>query len=238
MNLADVLFKALEAAGFAAQDSDCPAADPLVLVVAQKVVSKAEGSLVRLDEVRPSPLAIAWTSRYERDPRLVEVVLQQARRIVRMERGIIIAETCHGYVCANAGVDASNAPSGSLVLLPQDPDRSAAQLRSDLGKRLSRQMAVIISDTFGRPWRAGLANVALGISGLSPLIDYRGQVDSCGRPLRTSVLAVADELAGAAELVMGKVNRIPAVVIEGYDFVPSEGSGRNLIRPAERDLFR
>lgn len=169
---------------------------------------------------------------------MVEVVLQQARRIVRMDRGIIIAETHHGYVCANAGVDASNAPHGMVVLLPPDPDRSAAGLRQAFEAALGRNLAVIVSDTFGRPWRTGLTNVALGVAGLSPVIDYRGQVDSYGRSLHATVLAVADELAGAAELIMGKTTGIPAVVIEGFSYSPATGSGRELIRPTEEDLFR
>ena len=169
---------------------------------------------------------------------MVEVVLQQARRIVRMDRGIIIAETHHGYICANAGVDASNAPSGTVVLLPADPDQSAERLRQDFEEALGGNVAVIISDTFGRPWRTGLTNVALGVAGLSPVIDYRGQVDSYGRSLRATVIAVADELAGAAELVMGKTTGIPAVAIEGFSYSPALGSGRELIRPAEEDLFR
>lgn len=164
--------------------------------------------------------------------------MQQARRIVRMDRGVLIVETHQGYICANGGVDASNAPSGTVVLLPQDPDGSAERLRQELTREAGRHVAVIISDTFGRPWRMGLTNVALGVSGLSPFIDYRGQVDSGGRLLQATVLAVADELAGAAELVMGKTAGIPAVIIEGFRYAPADGSGRELIRPAEEDLFR
>jgi coenzyme F420-0:L-glutamate ligase/coenzyme F420-1:gamma-L-glutamate ligase len=210
----------------------------IVLVIAQKVVSKAEGCLVHLDEVVPSPKAVSWASRYHKDPRIVEVVLRQSRRIVRMDRGVIIAETQHGFVCANAGVDASNAPDGAVILLPPDPDQSAGRLRCRLESALQRPLAVIVADTFGRPWRTGLTNVALGISGLSPFLDYRGQVDSYGRMLRASLIAVADELAGAAELVMGKNHGIPAVIIEGYRYPPGEGSGIELIRPEQDDLFR
>jgi coenzyme F420-0:L-glutamate ligase/coenzyme F420-1:gamma-L-glutamate ligase len=239
-NLVGAILAALETAGISAPGGDkrTEQLDPLILVVAQKVVSKSEGSLVCLDSVVPSPQAKAWASEYHKDARMVEVVLQQARRVVRMDRGIMIMETHHGYVCANAGVDASNAPSGTVVLLPRDPDDSAKRIRGELEQALRRHVAVIISDTFGRPWRMGLTNVALGVSGLSAFIDYRGQVDSYGRTLQATVLAVADELAGAAELVMGKTAGIPAAVIEGFRYAPAEGSGRELIRPAEEDLFR
>jgi coenzyme F420-0:L-glutamate ligase/coenzyme F420-1:gamma-L-glutamate ligase len=169
---------------------------------------------------------------------MVEAVLRETKRVVRMDRGLLISETHHGFVCANAGVDASNAPMGTVVLLPEDPDRSARELRSDLEEALKVNLAVIISDTFGRPWRQGLTNVALGVAGLSPLTDYRGRVDFYGRTLRATVLAVADELAAAAELVMGKTLGIPVVVIEGFQYQPGAGSGRELIRSHEDDLFR
>jgi len=211
---------------------------PAVFVVAQKAVSKAEGRLVPLESVVPSGKAEAWAARHGKDARLVEVVFREARRIVRMEKGVLIAETSHGWICANAGVDSSNAPPGYVILLPADPDASARRLKAGLEARLSEPLAVIVSDTFGRPWRLGLANVAIGVSGLSPLIDYRGQRDSYGRELRSTVLAVADELAAAAELVMGKNLGIPVAVIEGYRYPPGEGSGSSLIRPREQDLFR
>lgn len=239
-HLANEILTALASAGVAAtvRDEHLQEPDPLIFVVAQKVVSKSEGCMVRLNDIVPSTNAQAWASAYHKDPRMVEVVLQQARRVVKMDRGIIIAETYHGFVCANAGVDASNAPGGMVVLLPTDPDRSADGLRRELEMGLRKHLAVIISDTFGRPWRVGLTNVALGISGLSPFIDYRGRVDSYGRLLQATVLAVADELAGAAELVMGKTAGIPVAVIEGFRYTPTDGSGRELIRPAEEDLFR
>jgi coenzyme F420-0:L-glutamate ligase/coenzyme F420-1:gamma-L-glutamate ligase len=240
MNLAEEILTALKSSGISKADSSEKSAppEPILLVVAQKVVSKSEGCLIRLDNIIPSAQARAWASEHHKDPCMVEVVLQQSRRVVRMDRGIMIVETHHGYVCANAGVDASNAPSGTLVLLPQDPDKSAARLRHELEQSLRRHVAVIISDTFGRPWRMGLTNVALGVSGLSPFIDYRGQVDSYGRSLQATVIAVADELAGAAELVMRKTAGVPAVIIEGFHYVPAEGSGSQLIRPADEDLFR
>jgi coenzyme F420-0:L-glutamate ligase/coenzyme F420-1:gamma-L-glutamate ligase len=235
-DLAETILSALKSSHLFA-DAD-PGRDPLVIVIAQKVVSKSEGCIVRLSDINPSATAQAWAATYHKDPRMIEVVLREARRIVRMDRGIIIAETRHGYVCANAGVDASNAPNGTLVLLPPNPDLSARRLRHDLETSLHRHVAVIVSDTFGRPWRAGLTNVALGVAGLSPFIDYRGQTDSYGRPLHATLLAVADELAGAAELVMGKTSGIPAAVIEDFRFDPAEGTGSELIRAAEEDLFR
>lgn len=231
MDLAGEIMAAFAGAGVPPETS-------VVLVVAQKVVSKAEGCLVALRDVEPSPQAEAWAGTHHKDARVVEIVLRQARRIVRMDRGIIIAETHHGFVCANAGVDASNAPEGTLVLLPPDPDASALRLRMRFERDLRRSVAVIVSDTFGRPWRTGLTNVALGVSGLSPFIDYRGQEDSFGRMLQATVLAVADELAGAAELVMGKTAGVPAAVIEGYRYAAAAGSGKDLIRRAEDDLFR
>jgi len=240
MDLAKTILAALEQAGLHSPECSESAAytDPIVLVVAQKVVSKSEGRLVRLDSVTPSPQAEAWAAEHHKDARMVEVVLRQTRRVVRMERGIMIMETHHGFICANAGVDASNAPGGTVVLLPHDPDASAARLRQAVEGALRRPVGVIISDTFGRPWRVGLMNVALGVSGLSPLIDYRGQRDSYGRMLRATVLAVADELAATAGLIMGKTAGIPAVVIEGFRYVPSAGGGRDLIRSPEDDLFR
>ena len=233
-NLAEAILKALDSAHSPALLE----AAPLVIVVAQKVVSKSEGCLVRLDDVIPSDRARSWAAEHRKDPRFVEVVFREARRVVRMERGIMIVETRHGFVCANAGVDASNAPSGTVVLLPPDPDGSAERLRNALEQVLRRSLAVIISDTFGRPWRMGLANVALGVSGLSPFIDYRGQVDSYGRLLQTTILAVADELAGAAELVMGKTSGVPVALIEGFRYTPTAGSGKEMMRPADEDLFR
>jgi coenzyme F420-0:L-glutamate ligase/coenzyme F420-1:gamma-L-glutamate ligase len=209
-----------------------------IFVIAQKVVSKAEGRLLRLDSVVPSPEAERWAERFQRDPRMVEAVLREARRVVRMDRGVLIVETHHGFVCANGGVDASNAPAGTVVLLPEDPDASADRLRRELEDALDCAVAVIISDTFGRPWRQGLANVALGVAGLSPFIDYRGKVDSYGRSLHATVLAVADELASAAELVMGKTLGIPVALIEGFGYEPASGSGKDLIRPPDEDLFR
>ena len=210
-----------------------------ILIVTHKIVSKAEGALVDLTSVQPSAEAARFAAAWGKDARQVEVVLREAARIVRMERGIIIAETRHGFVCANAGVDISNVPGHDVVcLLPADPDASAARLHAALSERLGFHLPVIISDTFGRPWRNGLVNVAIGVAGMLPLADYRGQPDTHGYIMRASVLAVADELAAAAELVMGKVEAGPVAVIRGYAYTPGEGSSRQLIMEAERNLFR
>jgi len=209
-----------------------------IFVIAQKIVSKAEGRVVRLDSITPSPLANEWASGYGKDARAVEVVLRESRRIVRMDRGVMICETRHGLVCANAGVDASNTAEGTVILLPEDPDQSARTIREALESEFGVKLAVIISDTFGRPWREGLVNVAIGVSGIQSLIDYRGDRDSHGRPLQTTVIALADELASAAELVMRKSDGVPVAIIRGIDYKTDTGSGQDLIRVAELDMFR
>jgi coenzyme F420-0:L-glutamate ligase/coenzyme F420-1:gamma-L-glutamate ligase len=209
-----------------------------IIVIAHKIVSKAEGRMVHLKDVRPSGIARSWAQECRKDPAVVEVILEQSRRIVRMDQGILIAETQHGFVCANAGVDASNVPVGDVVLLPEDPDRSASQLRLAIEKRLQVPLAVIVSDTFGRPWREGLVNIALGVSGMDPFIDYRGQADLFGRRLEATLIASADELASAAELVMGKTTSTPVAIIRGFDYRMGPGAGRLLIRAADQDLFR
>jgi coenzyme F420-0:L-glutamate ligase / coenzyme F420-1:gamma-L-glutamate ligase len=201
-----------------------------VLVVAQKVVSKAEGRVVRLDDVEASERARELAA--ERDPRELEVVLREARRVVRVRPPLVIAETRHGFVCASAGVDHSNTgKAGTLVLLPLDPDASARRLSERLG------VAVIVSDSFGRPFRQGTTDVAIGVAGIPPLLDLRGVRDSTGYELRTTMIAVADEIAGAAELVMGKTARIPAAIVRGLS-LRGEGNARDVVMPAERDLFR
>jgi coenzyme F420-0:L-glutamate ligase/coenzyme F420-1:gamma-L-glutamate ligase len=230
-DLASLIVAALRGASLEVFDGD-------VFVVAQKVVSKSEGRLARLDLIEPSPLARQWAALYEKDARVVEVVLRESSRIVRMDRGVLICQTRHGFICANAGVDASNVPEGFVALLPEDADASAQRLRSLLERALGAQLAVIISDTFGRPWRQGLVNVALGVAGLAPIIDYRGRTDWCGRQLRVTEIAVADELASAAELVMGKTEGVPVAIIRGFKYDQAEGTGRDLIRPPEQDLFR
>lgn len=212
-----------------------------VFVVTQKVVSKAEGRLVRLDTVEPSPFARRWSETSGKDARVVELVLREAARIVRMDRGVIIAETRHGFVCANAGVDTSNVAEGWAALLPEDPDASARRLRDGLGAAFGCAVAVIVADTFGRAWREGQTNVAIGLAGLAPVLDYRGRTDAHGRRLEATAIAVADELAGAAELVMGKARGIPVAVVKGgagVGLTTGDGSARELRRRAEEDLFR
>ena len=213
-----------------------------VLVVTHKVVSKAEGRLVDLRTVEPSALAKGFAARYGKDPRQVEVVLRESRRIVRMDRGVIISETHHGFVCANAGVDASNIPDDEKVcLLPVDPDSSAARLRGALAGRLGlaeADLAVVITDSFGRAWRFGITDIAIGVSGMDPLADYRGEKDPHGRPMEASVLAVADEISAAAELVMGKTAGVPVAIVRGYPYTPASGTAKDLLMPPERDMFR
>ncbi|MBA3702763.1 MAG: coenzyme F420-0:L-glutamate ligase [Actinomycetota bacterium] len=210
-----------------------------VLVVTHKIVSKAEGRLVDLRTVEPSTLAKGYAARYGKDPRQIEVVLRESRRIVRMDRGIIISETHHGFVCANAGVDASNVPGDDTVcLLPLDPDASAARLGDALAEDPGVEVAVVVSDSFGRAWRHGITDVAIGVAGMDPVADYRGLRDPHGYPMEASVLAVADELAAAAELVMGKTDGIPLAIVRGYSYSPTSGNARELLMPPERDMFR
>jgi coenzyme F420-0:L-glutamate ligase / coenzyme F420-1:gamma-L-glutamate ligase len=205
-----------------------------IVVLAQKVISKAEGAEADLRAVEPSALAHAWAGEWNKDPRVIEVVLQQSRRIVKMDRGVLITETHHGLIAANAGVDHSNVPGEDVVtLLPADPDASACRLRGQLGCG-----AVIISDTFGRPWREGLVNVAIGVSGLEPLDDYRGRVDYTGKTLQGTIIAVADEIAAAAGLVMRKADGVPVAIVRGFEWAAAEGSARKLLRDPAHDLFR
>lgn len=222
----------------AVADAGLAVGDETIFVVTQKIVSKAEGRLVELASVEPSPVAREWAARHDKDARMMEVILRETRRVVRMDRGLIIVETWNGFVCANAGVDASNVPQGTVTLLPEDPDASARRLHAQLEKAFGKRLAVILSDTFGRPWREGQVNIALGVAGLAPLVDYRGQPDTFHRSLQVTVIAAADELAGAAELVMGKTRRIPVALIQGFHGDAPAGSGRDLLRPADQDLFR
>jgi coenzyme F420-0:L-glutamate ligase/coenzyme F420-1:gamma-L-glutamate ligase len=209
-----------------------------VVVVTQKIVSKAEGQLVRLADVVPSAFAHQWATRYRCDARVVELVLQESRRIVRMDRGVLIVETHRGFVCANAGVDLSNIDGGeTATLLPKDPDASAHRIREGLIARANCEVAVIISDTFGRPWRVGLVNVAIGVAGIAPLCSHVGARDPQGFPLQATIAALADEAAAAAGLVAGKLNRIPVVLVRGLAY-EGAGSGHDLLRPPEEDLFR
>lgn len=210
-----------------------------ILVVTHKIVSKAEGRLVDLRTIEPSPFAREWAERYNKDARQIEVVLREAVRIVRMARGIIIAETRHGFICANAGVDASNvAGADTVCLLPLDPDASARQLAGALHETLGFPVPVIITDSFGRAWRDGVVNIAIGVAGMLPLVDYRGQHDPYGYLMSASILAVADEIAAAAELAMGKIDQRPVAVVRGYSYIAGDGSGQQLVMPTERDLFR
>ncbi len=216
-----------------------------VLVIAQKIVSKSEGRVVRLSSVVPSAGAEAIAARLRIDPRKIEIILRESRRIVRAEwiesagRGVIICETHHGLVCANAGVDESNLDEPDTVLcLPEDPDASAAKIRADLHQMLGVDLGVILTDSFGRPWRVGLVNVAIGVSGVAAIRDCRGQTDSSGRLLQTTELAVADELAAAAGLLMGKLDRIPAVLVQGFRADAPPGRAADLIRAPGGDLFR
>ena len=213
-------------------------ADGDIVVVAHKVVSKAEGRVVRLAEVEASAQARDLAA--DEDPRRLEVILRESARVVRARPPLVIAETRHGFVCASAGVDSSNAPeAGTLVLLPVDPDASAARLRARLRELTGAEIAVIVSDSFGRAWRQGTTDVAIGCAGVEPLLDLHGQRDATGYELHATVIAVADELAGAAELVRGKLNRVPAAVVRGFGFEPSgEGTARELVIPPDRDLFR
>jgi coenzyme F420-0:L-glutamate ligase/coenzyme F420-1:gamma-L-glutamate ligase len=210
-----------------------------ILIVKHKIVSKAEGQLVALERIKPSAASRAWARRYNLDARVTEVALAESKRVVRRKRGVLITETQHGLICANSGVDVSNVNGGShALLLPEDPDRSADQLHRELKKRLKLSIPVVITDTFGRPWREGLTEVAIGVAGMQALHDYRGHRDPHGYPLRVSLEAVADELACAAGLVCGKLARTPACIIRGYRYRPGRGQGRDLIRPAAADLFR
>ena len=220
------------------RDRDFEVVQGDIFVVAQKIISKAEGRVADLREVIPSPRAAEWAAQWNKDPRIIELVLCESKSILRMERGIIVCETRHGFICANAGVDASNTAENTAVLLPENPDESAKALQRNLQAIFAVSLGVIISDTFGRAWREGLVNVALGVSGLPALIDYRGQRDASGKTLSATVIACADELAAAAELMMGKAEKMPVVILRGFRANAPAGTGHDLIRPAERDLFR
>ena len=224
----------------AAASQGTPIEEGDILVVTQKVVSKVEGKVMSFEDVEASPLAITITEGHRRDPRHTEMILREARRIVRMDRGVIIAETKHGFYCANAGIDASNIPGdNTIALLPDDSDASAQGIRVAVQTHLGVNVAVVVSDTFGRPWRNGAANVAIGVAGLDPLLDYVGALDAFGNVLHTTQIAVADELTAAAELVTGKALGIPVTIIRGYPFeAVEEASIQRLLRSGERDLFR
>src|SRR5580700_8698115 len=231
-SLAEKLLQALKLKSLSLAGGD-------ILVVKHKIVSKAESQLVRLDTIRPSADSRAWARRYKLDARVSELALRESKSLLRKKRGVLITETRHGFICANSGVDVSNVDGGqNAVLLPASPDRSAMELHRELKKRLKLSIPVIISDSFGRPWREGLTEVAIGIAGMKALHDYRGQRDPHGYPLRVTIEAVADELACAAGLVCGKLARTPACIIRGFAYRPARGRAKDLIRLAATDLFR
>ena len=210
-----------------------------VLVVTQKIISKAEGRVITLDDVTAGQFATVWAEEWERDPRAVELVLQESKRIVRMTRGLILSETREGWICANAGVDQSNVGGGDAVtLLPVDSSASARRIREGLAARGQVDVPVIVSDTFGRPWRNGLMNVAIGVSGMNPIRSYVGEVDAEGYDLRVTEMAIVDELASAAEPVMNKLDAVPVAVVRGLNIPVEEHDHSALVRPAEMDLFR
>ncbi len=210
-----------------------------VLVLKHKIIAKSEGRIVRLAEIKPSARARSWAARWKRDARLIELALQNAGRVVRMSKGVLITQTPHGFVCANSGIDVSNVDGGtSAVLLPVDADASARRIMAGLRRKLKLHIPVIIADSFGRPWREGLVEAAIGVAGLKPLRDLRGRRDQHGYTLHATAEAVADELASLAGLACGKFERVPACIVRGFCYQPGRGSVSQLLRPPERDLFR
>ena len=231
-SLADILTSSLRRHRLRLRSGD-------ILVVKHKIVSKAEGRIVDLATIQPSAESVEWAKQYDLDARVIELALRESRSVIRRKNGVLITETRHGFLCANSGIDVSNVDGGAhAVLLPEDPDRSAANLRRELKKRTGVAVPVIITDSFGRPWREGLTDLAIGIAGMKPLRDDRGRRDSHGYKLKASVEAVADELASAAGLVCGKLSRTPACIVRGFRYQPGAGSVRDLLRPAANDLFR
>ena len=225
-NLVDLVLESTEI-----QDGD-------ILVFSQKIVSKSEGRILSLSSVNPSLLANGISSSYNKDPRLVELILSESKRIVRMENGIIIVETNHGFVCANAGIDESNVQDGYVTLLPEDPDRSANLLKEKIEQKTGKNIAVIISDTFGRPFRLGQTDVAIGVAGIEPILDYSGKPDTFAKIMQVTAIAIADEICAATELVMGKVEKCPVAIVRNYKFDFSNTKIQNLLRPKHEDLFR
>ena len=209
-----------------------------ILVIAQKVISKQEGRIVELSSVKPSLLSEGISSQYNKDPRIIELILSESKRIVRMKSGLIIVETNHGFICANAGIDESNVADGFATLLPLDSDKSAKLIRNKILDETGKNIAIIIADTFGRPFRMGQTNCAIGISGLNPILDYSGTLDSFDRILRVTAIAIADELSAAAELVMEKTKKSPVVIIRNYPYDLMDKSIDDLIRPENEDLFK
>ncbi|MEM4726143.1 MAG: coenzyme F420-0:L-glutamate ligase [Nitrososphaerales archaeon] len=231
VRLGEVIVDALSKGGLTLLKGD-------IVVVTSKAVSKAEGRLVKLSEVNPSAKAVRLAKALNKDARVVELILKESKRILRVERGIIITQTKHGIVCANSGVDQSNLPEGYAALLPKDPDRSAEVIAKQIEGVCGVKPAVIVSDTYGRPWRRGQVQFAIGVYGLKPILDYRGKLDTYGRVLKVTEIAVADEIASAAELVMGKTRSCPAAVVRGYEYEVDAGKAKALIRPLKEDLFK
>jgi coenzyme F420-0:L-glutamate ligase/coenzyme F420-1:gamma-L-glutamate ligase len=231
-NLASLIVAALDKQKISLEAHD-------IVVITQKIVSKSEGRIIDLDTIAPSASAQEIAKKHGKDSRYIELVLKESKRIVRMDHGVIISETHHGFICANAGVDESNAGAeNTALLLPVNPDKSAKKIRDELQKSSGISLGVIISDTWGRPWREGQVNFAIGTSGLDVLVDYRGKKDSFGFELRASLIAIADELASAAELATGKIDAVPVVIIRGYRFKTSENGSKTLLRDPKKDLFR
>jgi coenzyme F420-0:L-glutamate ligase / coenzyme F420-1:gamma-L-glutamate ligase len=231
-DLATLIAKGLDQTGIALQNGD-------IVIVCQKVVSKSEGRMVELKNIEPSPFAKQYAARWEKDPRAVELVLRQTSRIVRNDHGVLIVETAAGFVCANAGVDESNTLGDDLaLLLPEDGDASARRIRDGLKRLCGADAAVVVTDTFGRPWRDGLTDICIGVAGINPMLDLRGTNDLGGRELHHTVVALADQLSAAGGILMEKASAIPAVHLRGYKYQPYEGTAKILIRPAEADLFR
>lgn len=231
-DLSKMIVEAARSSGVGIENGD-------ILVVAQKIVSKAENRLVRLADVAPSQRAVQVAETYCKDPRQVEVVLRESKKAIRIRDGHLIMETKHGFVCANAGVDLSNVSGGMVAsLLPEDPDQSAARIRERIRELTGMDVGLIISDTFGRAWRLGQVDVAIGLAGVMPLRDYRGEKDMFGYELKVTSIAIADELAAAAELVMGKTDGVPVALVRGCAYARGSGSARDLVRPEEKDLFR
>lgn len=230
-DIAKLVLSALERKGIGLKERD-------VVVVKQKIVSKAEGRVVDLSTVRPGRRAVRLAREQGKDPRLVELILSESRRVVRAGHGVIITETRHGFVCANAGIDRSNVRPGYVTLLPLDPDSSARRLRVSLERRTGKKLAVVVTDTFGRPWRKGQTDVAIGCSGIAPLRSYRGKRDRYGYVLRVTEPAIVDEIAGAAELCAGKLAGVPVAIVRGVRYRRGEQGVSSLIMEKERDLFR
>lgn len=231
-NLADIIHEVTKKQKSPLEEHD-------ILIITQKIVSKAEGRIVDLATIEPSEFAKTVAKQLNKDPRHCEIILHETSRIVRMDKGVLICETHHGFICANAGVDASNIEqSNTVCLLPKNPDESAKRLKNELQKLTRENVAVIISDTWGRPWREGQVNMAIGSAGIDPLVDYRGQNDTHGYELQASIIAIADELAGAAELVMGKTDGVPVAIVRGYKYSNSNKDAKVLLRDKKMDLFR